>query len=186
MSNSIRTALAAVGFVLAAAELHAQAAATIPEADRPRYIRVYAKDYAFDAPATSFAGVATIHLINQGSDLHHLTVQELPEGRTVREYLDAVQRTGLPPAWSKSIGQTAMIPNGGEAFIAFRMPPGRYVLSCVIPAADGRSHVAKGMYQLITATRAPAPAATPRTAPAPNSPAAARPTATPRPATPRP
>lgn len=186
MSNRIRTGVATLVFVLAASELQAQTAQAIPEADRPRYIRVYAKDYVFEAPATTPAGIATIHLINQGSDLHHLTVQELPEGRTVREYLDAVQRTGLPPTWSKSIGQTAMIPNGGEAFIAFRMPPGRYVLSCLIPAADGRSHVAKGMYQLITATRAPAPAATPRPAPTPNSPAAARPTATPRPATQRP
>jgi hypothetical protein len=48
--------------------------------------------------------------------------------------------------------------NGGEAFISFRMPPGRYILSCLIPAADGRSHVAKGMYQVITATASPAAA----------------------------
>ncbi len=166
MVTSVRAGLAAVALVLASAtsQVQAQAATAPPAADRPQYIRIIAKDYVYDAPATVQAGIATIHLINQGADIHHVTVQELPAGRTVKDFFDATRNTGRPPTWSKSMGQTATIPNGGEAFIAFRMPPGQYVLSCLIPAADGRSHVAKGMYQIITATAGPA--AAPRAAPA--------------------
>ena len=110
------------------------------------------------------SGIATIHLINQGTDIHHVTVQELPSGKTVKDFFDATRATGRAPAWSKNVAQTAQVASGGEAFLAFRMAPGRYILSCLIPAADGRSHVAKGMYQVITAsvgTAAPATARRP-------------------------
>jgi hypothetical protein len=164
MVTTARAGLAALALVLGSATAHAQATAAPPAADRPQYIRIVAKDYVYDAPATVQAGIATIHLINQGADIHHVTVQELPDGRSVKDFFDAARNTGRPPSWSKSVGQTATIPNGSEAFIAFRMPAGRYVLSCLIPAADGRSHVAKGMYQLITASAGPAAAAAPRAA----------------------
>ncbi len=128
--------------------------------DRPQFIRVVARDYVYDAPANVQSGIATIHLINQGVDIHHVTVQELPDGKSVKDFFDATRATGRAPAWSRNVAQTSAIPSGGEAFIAFRMPPGRYILSCLIPAADGRSHVAKGMYQVITATvNAPSSAA---------------------------
>jgi hypothetical protein len=143
--------------MLCAAPVAAQAANA---ADRVQFIKVIARDYVFDAPATVQSGIATIQLINQGTDVHQVTIQELPDGKTVKDFFDATRNSGRPPAWSKSLGQTVTIPNGGEAFLSFRMPPGRYILSCLIPAKDGRSHVAKGMYQVITATApAGAPAA---------------------------
>ena len=40
-----------------------------------------------------------------------------------------------------------------EAFLTLRLAPGRYLLSCLIPAKDGRSHVVKGMTTLLTVTR---------------------------------
>ena len=152
-----RTA-AVVGLMttLCVAPLAAQAAAST--VDRNQFIRVVAKDYVYDAPSTVQSGIATIQLVNQGTDIHHVTVQELPNGKTVKDFFDAIRATGLAPTWSRNIAQTAVVPSGGEAFLAFRMPPGRYILSCLIPAADGRSHVAKGMYQVMTATVGPAAA----------------------------
>ncbi len=135
-----------------AAPLAAQATASAAATDRIQFIKVVARDYVFDAPATVQSGIATIQLVNQGTDIHHISVQELPEGKTVKDFFDATRNTGRPPVWSKSLAQTNTIMNGAEAFISFRMPPGRYILSCLIPAADGRSHVAKGMYQVITAS----------------------------------
>jgi hypothetical protein len=152
-----RAALSTFFAALSAAPVSAQATAAAP--DRVQFIKVVARDYVFDAPATVQSGIATIQLLNQGTDIHHLAVQELPEGKTVKDFFDATRNGGRPPAWSKSLAQTNTILNGAEAFISFRMPPGRYILSCLIPAADGRSHVAKGMYQLITATAGPAGAA---------------------------
>ncbi len=149
MISTARTAMAGLLVVLSAAPLSAQATSTV---DRPQFIRVIAKDYVYDAPATVQSGIATIHLLNQGVDIHHVTVQELPGTRTPKEFFDAARATGRAPAWSRTVAQTAVVPAGGEAFLAFRMPPGRYILSCLLPAADGRSHVAKGMYQVMTAT----------------------------------
>ncbi len=161
MISAARLALAGLLVTVCAVPLAAQAASTV---DRPQFIRVIAKDYVYDAPANVQSGIATIHLINQGTDIHHVTVQELPSGKTVKDFFDATRATGRAPAWSKNVAQTAQVPSGGEAFLAFRMPPGRYILSCLIPAADGRSHVAKGMYQVMTAsvaTAAPAAARRP-------------------------
>ncbi|MDZ7631084.1 MAG: hypothetical protein U5K74_06990 [Gemmatimonadaceae bacterium] len=159
MISVARIALAGMLVTLSAAPLVAQAASTV---DRPQFIRVVAKDYVYDAPATVQSGIATIHLVNQGTDIHHVTVQELPSGKSVKDFFDATRTTGLAPTWSRNVAQTGVVPSGGEAFLAFRMPPGRYILSCLIPAADGRSHVAKGMYQLITATINAPPAGTRR------------------------
>jgi len=141
---------------LGAAPAAAQTAAVTP--DRVQFIKVIARDYVFDGPANVESGIATIQLVNQGVDIHHISVQELPEGKTVKDFFDATRNSGRAPTWSRSLAQTNIIANGAEAFISFRMPAGRYILSCLIPAADGRSHVAKGMYQLITASAGPAAA----------------------------
>jgi hypothetical protein len=147
MFSASRSIAVAGLFAICAAPIAAQATG----ADRVQYIKVVARDYVYDAPASVQPGIAVIHLINQGTDVHQVTVQDLPDGKTVKDFFDATRNTGRPPAWSKSLGQTTTIPNGGEAFLSFRMPPGRYILSCLIPAKDGRSHVAKGIYQVITA-----------------------------------
>lgn len=154
MRFTVRAALSLSLAALCAAPAAAQATAATP--DRVEFIKVVARDYVFDAPANVRSGIATIQLVNLGTDIHHLSVQELPEGKTVKDFFDATRNSGRPPAWSRSMAQTNTIANGAEAFLTFRMPPGRYILSCLIPAADGRSHVAKGMYQLITATAGPA------------------------------
>ena len=154
MISTVRAACAGLLLVTGVAPLAAQ---TADPAERIQLIKVIARDYVYDAPSSVAAGITTIQLVNQGADIHHVSVQELPEGKSVKDFFDATRNGGRAPAWSRSLAQTAIIPNGAEAFLSFRMPPGRYILSCLIPASDGRSHVAKGMYQVITAT-APAPA----------------------------
>lgn len=165
MLSTARAAVAGIVIAAAGAPLAAQA----PQAqDRVQFIKVIARDYVFDAPASVQTGIATIQLVNQGGDIHHVTVQELPEGKSVKDFYDATRNSGRAPSWSRTLGQTATIANGAESFISFRMPPGRYILSCLIPAKDGRSHVAKGMYQVMTAS------APPRTGQTATRPAAAR------------
>lgn len=156
MRSTSRLAAAALLLPLLAPRAAAQGTAA-PE--RVQLVRVVARDYVYDAPQSVPAGITTIQLVNQGSDIHHVSVQELPAGKTVKDFFDATRNSGRAPAWSKSLATSATIPNGSEAFISFRMPPGQYILSCLIPAKDGRSHVAKGMYQIITATAPAAPAA---------------------------
>ena len=146
---------------VAMAPLSAQSTAA---GERIQYVRIVARDYVFDAPQSVTSGIVTIQLLNQGADVHHVSVQTLPAGKSVKDFFDATRSTGQAPAWSRSVATTPTIPTNGEAFMTFRMPPGQYILSCLIPARDGRSHVAKGMYQIIASTAAPA-AATPRRRP---------------------
>ena len=126
MGTATRIASLALAVVAAAASLAAQGATST--VDRPQFIKMVAKDYVFDAPQNVQSGIATIHLVNQGTDIHHVLVQELPNGRTIKEFFDATRSAGVPPSWSRTLAQSSAIASGGEAFLSFRMPPGRYLL----------------------------------------------------------
>ena len=130
------------------------AAQTTAAGERINYLQVVAKDYVFEAKPTIPSGIVTLHLVNQGADLHHLILVELPTSRTPKEFFDANRTSGQMPAWAKVIAQTGTLHTNGELFLTQRLPAGRYVLTCQLAASDGRSHVAKGMYQLLTVTPA--------------------------------
>ena len=151
------------------------ATATLPAqvtdaGERIQFLKVVARDYVFEAKPSTSAGITTIQLLNQGADLHHLVLVELPRDRTPKEFFDHNRTTGSMPAWARVVAQTPTIPTNGELFLTQRLTAGRYILSCqlaavhaqttdklLLAASDGRSHVAKGMYQLITVTPAAAP-----------------------------
>lgn len=115
-------------------------------------VNVLARDYAFDAPVSVNAGLITFHLKNGGVDVHHLVVIQLANGHSIKEFFDAMRDKGVAPPWTKTLGATPTIGKNGEAYVSVRLDAGRYILACLIPASDGRSHVTKGMYQLINAT----------------------------------
>ncbi len=120
--------------------------------EKVQYVRVIAKDYAFDVVPSVPAGIVTFHLLNQGADVHHMTLVELIPGHTIKQFIDTMRAKGEAPAWSVTVGATPIIQKNHEAFLTLRLVPGRYILSCMIPAKDGRSHAEKGMYGLITVT----------------------------------
>jgi hypothetical protein len=145
----------ALAGALFAAPSHAQVTAA---GERIQYVRVVAKDYTFDAPSALNEGIVTFHLTNQGSDVHQLSIIEVGVGHTIKEFFDAMRVSGMPPAWAVTVGMTPTIQPNAEAFVTMRVVPGHYVLACMIPAKDGRSHVEKGMYRWVTATARPRPA----------------------------
>jgi hypothetical protein len=126
---------------------------------------ITAKDYAFEAPPTITSGIVTFHLVNQGSDGHQLSVVEIGAGHSIKDFFDYIRgHSGAPPTWATTVGMTGTIAKGAETFLTVRLAPGKYVLSCLIPAMDGRSHVEKGMYQYVTVVPKVEPA--PKPAPA--------------------
>jgi uncharacterized cupredoxin-like copper-binding protein len=140
-------ACGAIVLLALATSLPAQAK---PPTERVQYVRVVATDYTFDAAATVPAGIVTFHLLNEGPDVHQLSVIELGIGHTLKDFFDGMRAKGQPPAWTVEVGMTPTIQPRNEAFLTVRLHPGRYILSCLIPAKDGRSHVEKGMSMLIT------------------------------------
>ena len=159
--NFVRAAAlrAAVAMVVARAAMAQGAQPT----ERLQYVRVVGTDYQFQAPASVQEGVSVFHLLDHGSDVHQMTVIQLGPGHSVKDFFDATRAKGVPPAWAVTVGATPIIQKGTEAFLTLRLPRGQYVLACLIPASDGRSHTEKGMYQAFTVkarpVAVPAPAA---------------------------
>ena len=98
----------------------------------------------------------TFHLVKKGSDVHQLSLIELGVGRTIKQFFDTMRSTGMLPAWTATVGMRPTIRPNSEAFLTVRLAPGRFILACPIAAKDGRSHVEKGMFQLVTIAKAPA------------------------------
>ena len=141
--------------VLLAPPAHGQVTAS---GERIQYARVVAKDYLFDAPSTLGDGIVTFQLANQGSDVHQLSIVEIGSGHTIKQFFDVMRSSGMPPAWAVTVAMTPTIQPGTEAFVTLRLVPGHYVLACMIPARDGRSHVEKGMYRWVDVVARPKPA----------------------------
>ena len=113
-------------------------------------VTVSGVDYAFALPQVLNAGTITFNLVNNGDDVHAMTLLQLPDNHTMRDFLDTYHRSGIIPAWMTTLGQTPTIAPKQDAFITARLKPGKYVLACLIPARDGRAHTEKGMVQSFT------------------------------------
>jgi uncharacterized cupredoxin-like copper-binding protein len=114
-------------------------------------LRIVARDYAFDAPATIAAGVTTVFLANKGSELHHAVILRLDEGHTAADFETALAAQA-PIPWVKGVGGPNAVPPGGESSTTMSLEPGHYVVTCFIPTADGTPHIMKGMIRELTVT----------------------------------
>jgi plastocyanin len=108
-------------------------------------VTVTAKDYSFDAPDSIPAGVTTFRLVNQGHEVHHLTLLKLGDAHTLADLQAALQQPGPLPTWAtEEGGPNAVIP-GDSTSATLNLEAGQYVPICVIPSPDGTPHFAKGM-----------------------------------------
>lgn len=113
-------------------------------------------DHSFSGPESVPAGWTRIRAVNQGQELHHLTLLKLAAGRTPADFVAAVQanpETEPANLFTEAGGPNAVIP-GAEATAIVNLEPGQYVLVCFIPSPDGTPHVAKGMVRALTVTPA--------------------------------
>lgn len=131
----------------------------------PNTVHLVAKDYSFDAPAQISAGLTTLHLMNQGKELHQAQLIKLTEGKTFEDFqaaLKAMKPNTPPPSWVVFSGGPNAAAPGGTAETTQVIDAGNYVLLCFIPSADGVPHAMKGMVRgLVVAPSSAAPAAEP-------------------------
>jgi len=112
----------------------------------PQVVTVTATDFGYVLPtAPIHAGLTTVRLVNQGAEVHHATLIHLEDGKTVGDYLAALQGGGPPPSWGVPLGGPNAAPPGGEANATLNLEPGAYAVVCFIPSPDGVLHMAKGM-----------------------------------------
>jgi uncharacterized cupredoxin-like copper-binding protein len=125
----------------------------------PRFVHVVATDYKLQIPDKIPAGAVTLHLMNEGKQLHHAMLARLDDGKTMADLGKAMNTEGPPPSWMKFVGGPNAIPPGGTATETSVLTPGNYVAFCVIPGPDGKPHAAKGMVQPFEVTAGPEGAA---------------------------
>jgi hypothetical protein len=133
-------------------------------AAKPHQMTVVATDYKFDAPDQVPAGMMTIHLVDNGSELHHVAFIKLNDGKTIADVEQAMKTQGPMPSWAVDYGGVnPSHPGGGMSTTTQMLEPGNYAMLCFIPSADGIPHFAKGMVRPLTVT-----ASTDASAPAPS------------------
>ncbi|MEO8448716.1 MAG: hypothetical protein ABI647_02935 [Gemmatimonadota bacterium] len=118
---------------------------SVKTAPAPQEITIKTMDFAFELPAKVRPGLTTIHLLNGGTELHHVWLLKLGQGKTLADLLAALKPETPFPAWATSIGGPNAPGPGGEFSATLELTPGRYAVICVIPSADGKPHVMKGM-----------------------------------------
>ena len=136
------------------------AGATAPSG---RSFTITAAEYTFDAPDTVPAGVTKIRLTNTGSEVHHAQMIRLDDGKTVADVQESLKGGGPPPTWMHFVGGPNGIVAGVDAWTTMRLTPGRYLLTCFVPAADGQPHIMKGMMRELMVTGSAPPASMPAT-----------------------
>jgi hypothetical protein len=122
-----------------------------------------AAEYAFQGPDTLAAGLTTLRLVNHGKELHHASIFKLGGDKTLADFQAALAEVmsgkAPPPAWISYAGGPNAIDPGDSSTVTEVLEPGHYLVLCMIPAADGRPHVQKGMLHQLVVTGATAAAA---------------------------
>lgn len=124
--------------------------AVAPAASAPNVVTFTATDFAFDAPDTIPAGLTTIRLVNRGPDLHHAQLIRFTEGKTLADFMQALQAGGPPPAWAEAVGGPNPPAPGEESNSTQNLEPGDYAVVCFVDTPDKVPHVAKGMTKAFT------------------------------------
>lgn len=118
--------------------------------DGIRILTVTANDYAFEVPETIPAGLTEVRLLNKGTEMHHVWLIRLSDGKTLKDLLGAIGPDGQLPSWARDVGGPNTPGPNGESMAILRFTAGRYAMLCVIPSKDGKPHVMKGMAKEIT------------------------------------
>jgi hypothetical protein len=126
---------------------------------KPAVVTVHANEFAFTAPKSVPAGTITFRMVNDGKQLHHVSVIKLLHGKTVADFVDALKHPGPPPAWSVAVGGPNAAVPGQTSEATLTLEPGQYALVCFVPSPGKEPvpHVMNGMITGLTVTPSSAP-----------------------------
>lgn len=130
------TACAKGGDSGATTDTAAVASAAAPQmAAAPNVVNVTATNYKFDAPDQIPSGMTTIHLVDDGSEAHHVQLVKLTDGKTTTDLAAALKKPGPLPSWAVTVGgPNTPRPGGGIAEATLALEPGNYAMLCFIPS----------------------------------------------------
>ena len=125
-------------------------AATPATDGKAQVVDVIARDYSFAMPATVKAGLVTFNMKNEGQESHFLGIIKPVPGQTLAQVKSALQaqQTPVPPPGPQpyeDVAGVSMADTGLSGNATYKLRPGKYLVFCSIPTADGVPHFAKGM-----------------------------------------
>jgi uncharacterized cupredoxin-like copper-binding protein len=120
----------------------------------PNVVTVIAREYSFQAPTDVPAGFTTLHLVNEGQEIHNVQLLKAPggQGRTAGDLVQELQM-GHHPDWVVDVGGPNLVAPGRSANATFLLEPGDYAIICPVVGKDGKPHLMKGMARPLTVTR---------------------------------
>lgn len=116
-------------------------------------VTVIANDYFYEAPNPIAGGVVTFRLVNKGTDYHNIWIVKIDEGYAFSDFMRALGPGRAIPGWLTGLGGPESPEPGQEVKLTMELPPGRYAVACLLPARDGMTHMAKGMFLPLTVTK---------------------------------
>jgi hypothetical protein len=168
MNQPLRRLTISVAAIAAVAVIawHARPGDSAPRPRAPNDVTIVTRDFAFDAPDSIPAGITTIHVENHGPNLHQVAIIRLDSGHTVEDFRAALERKGSWPTWVTYLGGPTTTVPGTVATATVHLPPGQYMIACLVHALDDVSHAmeshTRGMIRPLTVTGVDGPATLPR------------------------
>jgi uncharacterized cupredoxin-like copper-binding protein len=148
----IRAVPAALFVIAAVASPSIKDAATASKAFKHPVVTVHAKEFAFIAPASIAAGTTTFRLVNDGKEVHQISILQLAKGKTLVDYA-AAMKANKPAPWAVGVGGPNAAGPGQTIDATVTLEAGNYVLVCWVPSPGAPvPHMAKGMIQPLTVT----------------------------------
>lgn len=129
---------------------------------------VMLKDFTITLPdVITQSKPLTLQVVNNGPSLHEVAVIRLGAGMTVQDFVKAFSDPKGSPVGFTAAGGLGALDPGGTGYVLLNLAPGNYIAACFVPDAQGKPHVADGMYTAFTVAAAPpsgsVPSAAPRT-----------------------
>lgn len=153
-SSSLRAAAAVFVVVTAVAPPSTGKAATASTPLKHPVVTVHATEFAFIAPARIAAGTTTFRLVNDGKEVHQISIIRLATGKSVADYAAAL-RANQPTPWASGVGGPNAAGPGQAIDATVTLDAGNYILVCWVPSPGALvPHVAQGMIQALTVTEA--------------------------------
>jgi hypothetical protein len=103
-------------------------------------VDVTAVDHFFDVELPTTAGRYSFVMANTGAEPHLMVIAHLEDDAVLDEVLASEGDEGVITTF-----ESAVVAPGAEGAVTADLGPGRWVLVCPIPDADGVSHVELGM-----------------------------------------
>jgi hypothetical protein len=114
-------------------------------ATAPQDVTFTATEFRFVGPDSIMPGVSRIRLLNHGTQVHHMILGRLDDGKTMQDVMAAMDPKSAPSFLSFRGGANMIAPGDSSASVN-DLPAGHYMIMCFVPdPADGTPHLMKGM-----------------------------------------